>query len=365
MISTRQPAIIAALAATLATFVPGGVAAQDAEYTIRFAAGFPPTTPQGRTAAWWMNEIEERTDGRVEFEPYWIGSLVGSNEILGAVQDGLVDVGVAYTIAFPGELPLAQLGNLPFLTRDPWVIQRAFADLMEEFPAFEEELARNNVVYLANTPTGGTGILSKTPVKTLDDVNGLKTFTIGVYADAVSAGGASPVSLAWSESYEALQHGVVDSAVMYPMSILANKFNEVTDHFTYLGETGGLGQDLIFAIANQDFWDGLPPDLQETMRTTLVEAEDVWIDIFRDVIETDLGALRDGDGVEPMGFHTMDEAEVEKWRQTMGDPLETWAKENSDLADTQAIVARYKELEAKYQEQFANGAGAASGPPAN
>ncbi len=310
---------------------------------------------------WWIEQIEQRTNGRVKIEPYWIGSLVASNEILGAVQDGLVDMAVAYTIEFPGELPLAQIGNLPFLTRDPWVMQKAYADLIEEFPAFEDELDRNNVVYLANTPTGGTGILSKAPVKSLEDVEGLKTFTIGVYADAVSAGGANPVALAWSESYEALQHGVVDSAVMYPMSILANKFNEVTNHFTYIGETGGLGQDLIFALANRDFWDGLPSDVRETVRTTLAEAEDVWIDIFADVIETDITKLENGDGVAQMGFHTLDVSDVGAWREKLGDPLQAWAVANADYADTAAIVARFRELEAHYEKELAeNGYGQAN-----
>lgn len=350
IIARRLAAAVTAVG-LLAAAGAAPVLAQD--YTVRFAAGFPPTTPQGRTAAWWIEQIEARSEGRIKVQPYWIGSLVASNEILGAVQDGVVDIGVAYTIAFPGELPLTQLGNLPFLTRDPWVMQRVWADLMDEFPALTQELERNNVVYLANTPTGGTGILSKEPVQSLGDMEGLKTFTIGVYSDAVSAGGANPVSLAWSESYEALQHGVVDSAVMYPMSILANKFNEVTSHFTYVGETGGLGQDLIFALANRDFWDDLPDDLKAVVAETTAEAEEVWISIWRDVIDTDLTKLEKGDGVSPIAFYTLDEEGVEAWRKSLGDPLQTWAEANARLADTAAIVARYKELEAKYEAELA------------
>ena len=349
--ATLKGAAAAALMGA-ATISPQNAMAQEAEYVIRFAAGFPPTTPQGRTAVWYIENIEERSGGRIKFEPFWIGSLVPSNEILGAVQDGLVDMGTVYAISFTGELPLSQIGNLPFLTRDAWVMQKVYADLLEEFPVFREEMERNNVHFLANTPTGGTGLMSKTPVTSLEDVEGLRTFTLGLYADVVAAAGANPISLAWSESYEALQNGVADSAVMYPMSIYANNFHEVTDHFTWIGDSGGLGQNQVLAVANLDFWDRLPTDLQEIVQQTMTDAETVWIDIWTDVMETDLGKLESGDGVQKMGFHTLSGEDVAEWQSRLGDPLQTWAENNADRADTAAIVARYKELEAKYQKEL-------------
>ena len=69
------------------------------------ASFLSPTTAQGQATTWWIEELEERTDGRVTVDPFWDASLLGAEEIRDGVRDGRVELGnltYAYT---PSDFP--------------------------------------------------------------------------------------------------------------------------------------------------------------------------------------------------------------------------------------------------------------------
>ncbi len=80
----------------------------------------------------------------------------------------------------------------------------------------------------------------------------------------MSALGATPVAMPQTETYDALQKGVVDGLVS-PMEALKGwKFVEVTKCTT---QNCGSSYSIAFFVAmNKKKWDSLPKDVQETIQ---------------------------------------------------------------------------------------------------
>ncbi len=89
-----------------------------------------------------------------------------------------------------------------------------------------KELADTQIMYLHGH---GPGIFhTKKPVKKMEDLKGMKIRCTGTSAKVASALGATPVAMAQTETYDALEKGVVDG-LLSPLEALKGwKFVEVT-----------------------------------------------------------------------------------------------------------------------------------------
>lgn len=121
-------------------------------------------------------------------------------------------------------------------------------------------------------------VTSTKPIKTVDDLAGLKVRTPGakLYVDMFKTLGASPTPVNVADVYTALQTKVIDS-VEVPMAIIeASKWYEPTK---YLSITNHIWGNL-FAVVNLDAWKSLPPDIQailnrEIDRAGMLERDDM------------------------------------------------------------------------------------------
>ena len=102
--------------------------------------------------------------------------------------------------------------DLPLGRSDGWVATQVADDFFRKFTPKEWDSV--HVLFLSAT---GPKILytTKTPVRTLEDMKGLKIRGTGKIADTLKALGASPVPLEMVDVYEALRRGVIDG-VMRP-----------------------------------------------------------------------------------------------------------------------------------------------------
>ncbi len=121
-------------------------------------------------------------------------------------------------------------------------------------------------------------VTSTKPIKTVDDLAGLKVRTPGakLYVDMFKTLGAAPTPVNVADVYTALQTKVIDS-VEVPMAIIeASKWYEPTK---YLSITNHIWGNL-FAVVNLDAWKSLPPDIaailnREIDRAGMLEREDM------------------------------------------------------------------------------------------
>src|SRR5690606_11978779 len=135
---------------------------------------------------WWAEEIEKRSNGEVKIEIFWNQALTKGKDTLRAVGTGLADIGTIMGIYNPAEVPVWNYGSLPFVSDDVWVTLRTWQELQRTMPELKEEMTRNNVYMLKNYTTGPSDILTKFPVKTVDDLKGKKIRASGSYMNLLS-----------------------------------------------------------------------------------------------------------------------------------------------------------------------------------
>src|SRR5207245_2668166 len=96
-------------------------------------------------------------------------------------------------------------------------------------PIDNKDLERIGVRIVGSNPYPAQIVFCRKAVKDLADLKGRKVRTFGpTLNDLMSAIGATPVSLAYAETYTALERGVVDCAITGSGSGNAAKWYEVT-----------------------------------------------------------------------------------------------------------------------------------------
>jgi TRAP-type transport system periplasmic protein len=232
--------------------------AADAVIKLSFASYAPPSHRMSKIHEAFGNEIEKRTNGRVKVVYYAGETLVKAAWTYDAVIKGITDIGhcsVGYT---QGQFPLLEVFSVPIGVSSGYqasMLGNAFIDKFKP-----KEL--NEVHFLYSTCVSPSIMhTSKKPINTLEDLKGLKIRVQGPAEAIVTALGATPVALPVTETYEAVQKGLVDG-VLLPMESLINyRMAEVTTYTTknYGAATTSIGMYLM----NKQKWDSLPPDVQK------------------------------------------------------------------------------------------------------
>ena len=165
-----------------------------------------------------MESLKKATGGRLEIKLHGVGTLVGAFDQLDAMGKGIFECGFNAPAYYAGNDPafaaLFSLMNLWDSTTDVKVWAYYFGG---------NELARElygkyKVHYVGPALVGAEPIMSKVPLKSLADFNGIKIRTAGGLTAALFTKlGASPVKLPGGELYTGLDTGVVDAAPHRPL----------------------------------------------------------------------------------------------------------------------------------------------------
>src|SRR6185437_11080642 len=130
--------------------------------------------------------------------------------------------------------------------------------------------------------------------------------------------GAIPQIMAFSEVYQALQTGVVDSCENTPSNYLTQKFYEVQKDITV-----SYHAHLQYAvIVNTKFWNGLPPDIRKELDKAMAEATDYTNSIAATENKDALEAIKKSGKTT---LHYLTDAQKVEWQKAMR-PTYKWAK---------------------------------------
>jgi TRAP-type C4-dicarboxylate transport system substrate-binding protein len=120
-------------------------------------------------------------------------------------------------------------------------------------------------------PFGPQVFFCNVPIKTLDDLKGLKVRTSSAsMAQLVQKLGATAVTLPFSEVYPALQRGVANCAVTSPTAGNSAKWPEITNHFLPLSLSAGV-QGHFVSLA---YWNRFSPESQQKLVAAFKKMED-------------------------------------------------------------------------------------------
>ena len=123
-------------------------------------------------------------------------------------------------------------------------------------------------------------ILSKELIETLDDMQGLKIRVpeTDIWIKSMESLGANPTPVAFSESFTALQQGVVD-AIENPLSAMYTmRFHEVCPNLALTNHTVCCAT----VLYNEDNYAKLPKDLQTVLRECMDQIREKNNEITRD-----------------------------------------------------------------------------------
>jgi C4-dicarboxylate-binding protein DctP len=232
-------------------------------YTIRLAHLVPEEQSSHIAAVAFKEKLEAESDGRLIVELYPNGQLYGSDrEAIEAVQLGNVEMTIPAVAAMASFNEKFQVFDLPFLFNNNEAAYRALdGELGQELMA---DLENNGMKGLVFGENGFRHVSNnRGPIESPEDMEGLKMRTLEspLHTDTFNAFGANASPFAFGELYTALQQGTYD-AMDCPISLYyTNKFYEVQDYLTLTGHVYAATALLV----NNDFYNGLPEDLQELM----------------------------------------------------------------------------------------------------
>lgn len=178
--------------------------------------------------------LKEKTDGKYTADLFPNSQLGDEQDTVNDAAMGLLDFSI---LAINNVTPFSP--SVAVLTL-PYVIQSAEDAKKLTLGEVGKELTENTIrdagVRILGWSYSGFRVLtnSKRPVKTLDDLKGLviRVPKNELMIASYQSWGINPSPLAWSETFTALQQGVVDGQDNPYITVSAMKFNEVQKYIT-------------------------------------------------------------------------------------------------------------------------------------
>lgn len=204
--------------------------------------------------------VEERTNGRVIVELYSDGVMGDEEEMTEGMKKGTVDVMMAAAAKYANFVPEMDLYSPPYTFKN-WAHMKAvtFGDIDAKIA--RACLERRGDIYLGPFTDGTRNVFTTRPVRSLDEMRGLKLriMTGPNENNSWHALLTQPIPTAYTELYSALRAGLIDGAENTFTSLLGMRFFETCK---YVLRTEHNFMVLCFLMSAKAY-QKIPPDLRQ------------------------------------------------------------------------------------------------------
>jgi tripartite ATP-independent transporter DctP family solute receptor len=256
------------LSAIVAAALIGTSATTSAE-VIKFHHDLPDSSAQHMGALKFKELVEAATNGEFIVEIYPNNALGDDVEVAQQMQFGAVHAAPIPTAKLSSFSPALQLIDLPFLFPS---VEATYALLDSENVGgvMLEGLTSAGFVGVAFWESGFKQLTCNHPVTQPSDYAGrnVRVMESPLLIAQFQALGATAIPVAFSETYTALQQGVVECQENPIVSINSMKFYEVQDYMM-LSNHGYLGTAFIFSKV---WFDAQTPEVQNILKTSARDA---------------------------------------------------------------------------------------------
>jgi len=278
----RLTFIVAGL--VLGTFISGSVYSADV-IRFRYAMWMPPTHKQSIVVDQWCKEVEKRTGGRVKVSPYFGGTLATPPLVYDGLLKSAFDIGQTSLVYNMGRFPFSEILDYPLGYRDARqavALDNAFA---AKFKPQLKEFEDVKMFYFFSP--GPTLIHTRKVISSINDIKGMRIKGSGINLKALEALGAIPSTITFSETYDALQKGMLDGALTFTEALQTFRFGEflkctILDH-------GISTAPVQYVAMNKKKWESLPKGVQEIIEKInqewILKTVDAHVDIDREAYE--------------------------------------------------------------------------------
>lgn len=239
---------------------PGVSSNDDTTYELRMAM----TSTSMTFASDIADLISDSTNGRVTVSIVDSQSLGGATDCLDMVREGTLDLLMLPAAQTAGEFPVSDIVQVPFFVPDAECGQQVMYALYEA--GYLTEYDDGTVpLFFATTDSQMLGFKENVVVNSISDFSGMKIRAVsGITTNLVEdIMHASVVTMGMNDVYLSLSTNVIDAAFSSPVQMVSYSFADVMgsmmNYPCYVG--------VLYCVANEDFWNSLPADIQEEIRS--------------------------------------------------------------------------------------------------
>lgn len=342
----RRVGLRAFASLAVAGMLLGAGGAAHAVEKLSYATYFGANDPLVQVDTWFMKEVEARTKGAVKFDTYLGGAMLGGPDIYPGLSRGAVDMGMSVPAAFQSSDYVLSNVTLPYITDDSVAVTYAFNQLAQKSPALAGEYTKQNVKLLYALGFSENTIWSSKPIRTIEDLKGMRIRSVMSIADALKILGAVPVSMGFGDAVGALQRQVIDGFSSAPF--LTSISVGLHEFAPYVSDGGGMG---VYAVSstsiNLDTWKRLSPEVQKIIDEVAAKVPDHYASIMDGMVDKAVDAMIAADKTKVV---LMSEAEKKRVRDAVAKPLwDRWvAAANQRGVDGSAFLEQYRALVAQH-----------------
>lgn len=201
-------------------------------------------------------KCDELMPGMVTITTYDNGTLLGVFDIHDGVANGTAQMGIIQPGLAPTRYPVSMLMEYPGIAyNSSEVACRVWTDFLRshDLPEYSD------VKVLFGYGAGPGAIFSNKPYTSIADFSGEQIRAAGISAQEVAAFGATPVTMEFSEVYEALRSGLVDGCFTNFGAGGVTKFQEIISDCLMTP----LYNSVYTYVLNMDTWNSMPAAQQE------------------------------------------------------------------------------------------------------
>ena len=283
-------------------------AAQDVQTRlIRFGYGLNEDSNQGRAVRMFAAEVEKASGGKMKVRGIGAAALGPDVQMQNALIGGAQEMMVGSTATLVGTVKEFAVWDVPFL-----FTSEKEADAVLDGPVGQkllDSLQAKGLVGLVYWENGFRNLTnSRRKIENAEDLAGIKLRVMQnpVFLDTFKAAGASPVPMAFSELFTALETKAVDGQENPYTTILSSKFYEVQK---YLTVTNHVYSPWILLVSKQ-WWDKLSADEKKIINDAAIASRAFEREDTRAQAKKALEDLK----AAGMEISVMPEAEVAKLR---------------------------------------------------
>lgn len=326
-------AVAAAFAATLAL----GAGAAEAQTTLRVTSQLPPSHPVTANLYEFKEIVEAESEGQLIIEIFDSAQLYKDSEVPQAVSSGAVEMGTASLTRYAGTIPAVDFFYVPFSLPSFDAVRAATAPDGEIRGLIDDAILETGARVLWWQAVGGAVIMSDTPVRQPEDMEGLKVRVFGkTLGDFVELLGGAPALISGSEQFLAYQRGTVDAGMSSAAGVKSRKIYEVLDYMTVSNHA-----DVEFIVLiNEDVWQGLTAEEQELITSAGRQVEAKLRD---EIIQSDLDAIEFVRTETDMEVIELSEEELAAWKEAAAPMIDSYVENSGELGEK--IVEAAKELQ--------------------
>ncbi|WP_031513801.1 TRAP transporter substrate-binding protein [Desulfofalx alkaliphila] len=284
----------------------------------------------------WIEEVKERSDGRLIITHYNPNTLTSVQDTYNAVLSGTLDIGSAPMSWSPGKFPLSEIVEMPFLVSNSKEGSSLLWEMYQTMPEYQKEFEESIVLWQWTSPPTEVHTKNKLVTK-LEDLKGFNVIALTSFAvDIATHLGASPINMTPNDAYMSLERNMADGLFHATAPMRSLRIDEITKYHTKVG----MSSTGFYTVMNKDVFNSLPEDLQQILLETTGEK---LVTATAEVL--DAASENDEKWMIEQGheFYELPAEERARWIEAVSPITEKWLSnmENKGYSGLREIVERY------------------------